>query len=263
MRPAIWVLNGTANALLRLIGLGPANESEHAHSQDELRLLLSSSAAQGVLDPIEGELASRSLALGQLTVRDLMVPRTKVDALPADIGRAEAQRRMVGTGRPRLPVYKRTIDDVVGVVEWSLLFRSDAEGWTEEIEAIFVLPESMAATLALGRMRERPAPEALIVDEYGGTAGLLTMSALVHELAGRRDVLALPATVAGNTPVHVLERALTMTFPRTEAATVGGVVGERLGRLPSLGDSIEVDRYRFTIEAADGHQILWVGVVRS
>jgi CBS domain containing-hemolysin-like protein len=119
MWPAIWALNGIANLMLRVIGIRPASESELAHSEEELRLLLAVGGEQGVIDPIEQELASRSLALGELSIREVMVPRTAMDALSADASLTEVRRTAVDAGRTRLPVYRGSIDDVIGYVEWT------------------------------------------------------------------------------------------------------------------------------------------------
>jgi CBS domain containing-hemolysin-like protein len=263
MRPAIWLLNGAANQLLRVVGLRVASENELAHSEEELRLLLASSAAQGVLDPVEGELASRSLILGELTVRDLMVPRTKIEALSARMSRGRARERMLATGRARLPVYRKGLDDVIGVIDWAHLFRSDADDWRKEVEPILVLPEGMGATAALSRLRDEPAPEALIIDEHGGTEGLLTMSALVHELSGRRDALPFPTAVDGEAHIRTLERALATTFPSTGATTLAGFLAERLGHWPTVGETVEIAGFRFTIQVAAGHRVDRVDIART
>jgi CBS domain containing-hemolysin-like protein len=204
--------------------------------------------------------APRPHELGHLTVRDLMVPRTRIDALPANLARDEARDRMLESGRARIPVYRDTIDQIVGMLEWARLFSGTDDDWAADIEPMLVVPESMDAADALARMRERPVPEVLVVDEYGGTAGLLTMAALVNQLSGRRSTVTLPASVPGDHPIHVLERDLSIRFPATEATTLAGFIAERLGHIPTTGDAVEVAGHQLVVATVTGRRIRTIRV---
>jgi CBS domain containing-hemolysin-like protein len=255
MWPAIWALNGTANLMLRLIGVRPASESDPAHSEAELRLLLASSGEHGVIDPIEQELASRSLALGELSIREIMVPRTAMDALPADASLAGARRTAIQAGRSRLPVYRGSVDDVMGYVKWTDLFDPGDETWAARVRSMPALPESLSASVALGRLREANAELALILDEYGGTAGILSIRDVLDEIA-ERDIAADRSIIPGSTSIHALSRLLGVDFGNGEAATLGGYLAAQLGHLPASGERVTVGSWDIIVERATGHGVV-------
>jgi CBS domain containing-hemolysin-like protein len=255
MWPAIWALNGTANLMLRLIGVRPASESDLAHSEAELQLLLASSGENGVIDPIEQELASRSLALGELSVREVMVPRIGMDALPADASLAEARRTAIQAGRSRLPVYRGSIDDVMGYVKWTDLFEPGDEAWADRVRSMPVLPESLSASVALGRLREANAELALILDEYGGTAGILSIRDVLDEIA-ERGLAADRSITPGSTSIHALSRLLGVDFGNGEAATLGGYLAAQLGHMPQPGERVTVGSWHIIVERATDHRVV-------
>jgi CBS domain containing-hemolysin-like protein len=257
MWPAIWALNGTANLMLRVVGVRPASESESelAHSEEELRLLLASSGEHGVIDPIEQELASRSLALGELSVREVMVPRIGMDALSADASLAAARRTAIQAGRSRLPVYRGSVDDVMGYVKWTDLFVTGEEPWADRVRSMPVLPESLSASVALGRLREANAELALILDEYGGTAGILSIRDVLDEIA-ERDLAADRSIIPGSTSIHALSRLLGADFGNGEAATLGGYLAAQLGHLPQPGERVTVGSWDIIVERATDHRVV-------
>lgn len=260
MRPAIVLLNGTANLLLRLVGLNPATESEAAHSDAELRLLLASSGERGVIDSVEQELASRSLTLGDLSVRDVLVPRTALDAIPIHLSVEEARTQALALRRSRLPVYASSIDDIRGVIEWPDLFTDSATAWVSRIKPLLALPETITASSALARLLDARADVALVLDEYGGTAGILTYRDLVGEIAQREVVSA--GHLPGDTPVHLVEESLGIRMGESEATTLGGFLAERLSRMAVPGDEVEVGEWLFRVLEADGHHVQLVEATR-
>ncbi len=260
MRPAIILLNGTANLLLRLVGLHPASETEAAHSDIELRLLLASSGEQGVIDSVEQELASRSLTLGDLSVRDVHVPRTALDAVSIHLSAEEARTQAIALRRSRLPVYGDSIDDIRGVIEWPDLFAEPAGAWVSRVKPLIVLPETITASSALARLIDAGTDAALVLDEYGGTAGFLTYRDLVGELAGRNVISA--GHLPGDTSVHLIEESLGIRMGESEATTIGGLLVERLGRMALPGDEVQVGEWLFRVTEADGHHVLQVTAAR-
>ena len=260
--PAIWALNGLANLMLRTIGLRAAPDSELVHSEEELRLLLASSGERGVLDPIEQELASRSLALGELSVREIMVPRTEMRALAADLSLHAARGAAIEARHARLPVHHGSADNVTGYVEWLDLFGSDDPDWTDRVRDMPVLPASVSASLALGRLREAHAEIALIVDEYGGTAGILTVRDILDEIA-ERETAPERSAVPGTTPIHLLAGVEGLDVADSAAATVGGYVTSRLGRIPEPGERISAGDWDIVVERATDHRIVSTRLIRS
>jgi putative hemolysin len=241
--------------MLRVVGVRPASESDPAHSEAELRLLLASSGEHGVIDPIEQELASRSLALGELSIREIMVPRTAIDALPADASLAEARRTAIQAGRSRLPVYRGSVDDVMGYVKWTDLFDPGDETWAARVRSMPALPESLSASVALGRLREANAELALILDEYGGTAGILSIRDVLDEIA-ERDIAADRSIIPGSTSIHALSRLLGVDFGNGEAATLGGYLAAQLGHLPASDERVTVGSWDIIVERATDHGVV-------
>ena len=254
MRPFISVLNGTANALLRLVGLRAASETELAHSEEELRLLLASSGDQGVLDAIEQELATRSLALGQLTVREVMVPRTAMAALEVGMPLREAREHAVALRHARIAVYRESLDQVTGYVEWFDLFSSGADDWAAAVRPIIAIPESISVSAALTRMRKTDVELALALDEYGGTAGLLFADDILDEVA-EHHVAAAPTTIPGITPLHQLEAFHGIELDDVAAVTVGGYLTDKVGRIPGPGERVAAGEWVFVVERSTRQRV--------
>ena len=262
MRPCIWVLNGAANGLLRLIGLHAASETELAHSEEELRLLLASSGEQGVLDSIEQELATRSLALGELTVREVMVPRTAMAALDVTLPLGEAREHAVALRHARIAVYRGSLDEVTGFVEWFDLFAQGVEDWAAAVRPMVAVPESVSVSAALTRMRQTGAELALVLDEYGGTAGLLLAEDILDEVA-EHHLAPAPATIAGSTPLHELESLPGLLFDDVDAVTVAGYLTEKLRRIPRPGERVTVGQWELVVERSTQKRVDLVRLERA
>src|SRR5215210_1686346 len=249
MRPLIWALNGLANGMLRMIGLRTPSENELAHSQEELRLLLASSGEHGVLDPIEEELASRSLALGERSVREIMIPRTEMKAIVAE------QQTAVEGRHDRMPVFRGNQDEVVGYIEWPDLFGWDASpAWTDRVHEMPVIPESLSASAALSRLRDARAELALVVDEYGGTAGILTLRDILDEIAAH-SVVEDGALLPGTMSLHDLVAVPGIHLTETDAATIGGYLTTSFGRIPAAGERIAAGDWDLVVERANDHRV--------
>jgi len=241
--------------MLRLVGLRGASESEGTHSEEELRLLLASSGQHGVLDPIEQELASRSLALGDLFVREVMVPRTAMAALPADTSLENARRLVIELARDRLPVYEDTRDNVVGYVKWVDLFAASDPGWATRLHPIVAVPESMSASVALARLRDANTELAVVLDEYGGTAGILTRRDILDEIAERQTTI-VGTILPGTFPLHVLAAVDGIDVAgNADTTTLGGYVVERLGRVPKPGERVRAGKWDIVVERATDHAV--------
>jgi len=255
MRPAIVVLNGTANLMLRLVGVGPASEDEAAHTDVELRMILASSGQSGTIDRIEEELAVRSLTFGDVGVADVMVPRVSMHALPMDLPLDDARKRALAWGHALIPAYGDSADDVRGVVGWTDLFDPAVEaapGWPARVRPIVAIPDSLSASRALERLRDADARIALVIDESGGTAGVLTLDDLVAGIVARVETLR-PDRLPGATSLHELASELGLHVPDdVEATTIGGLVAERLGRFPRSGDEVRIEGWRIVVLEADG-----------
>lgn len=271
-RPAIVVLNGSANAILRSMGVDPKEELSGARTAEELASLVRRSASQGSLDLDTATLLSRTLAFSQLTAADVMTPRPRVEAVErGDSAQAviELARR---TGHSRFPVIDESIDDIVGIVHVKQAVavprdrRAEVPASALQSEALRV-PETMVLDTLLAELRGRGYQMAIVVDEYGGTAGVATLEDLVEELVGEvsdehdrarvdvvrsRNWLTFPGMLR---PDELLDRAGVTVPDDGPWETVGGFLMAELGRLPEVGDTVEIASGTFRIERLDGRRI--------
>ncbi|TKV60666.1 HlyC/CorC family transporter [Nakamurella flava] len=258
-RPLIWFLNGTANGVLRLIGVEPQEELRSARSPQELGSLVRRSAAQGTLEAPTAGLLARSIAFSDKTADDVLTPRTQVRFVKADDDADAVLQAAIDTGHSRFPVSGQDTDDVVGLVHLKRAVavppdERPAVRVSQLMVDVPVVPGSMPLDDLLELLRDQGLQLAVVADEYGGTAGILTLEDVVEELVGeitdehdraavrgerRSDgVWLLPGTLR---PDEITE--LTgVSLPESGAyETVAGLVLARLGRMPVINDSVEVE----------------------
>jgi CBS domain containing-hemolysin-like protein len=272
-RPAVALLNNTANGLLRLIGIEPKEELSGARTAEELSSLVRRSALEGALESDTATLLARTLAFSDLTAQDVMTPRPRV----AFVNRTDSAQEVVElarkTGFSRFPVVGEDIDDVVGVVHVKQAVgvprekRAEVPASALQTDALRV-PETMRLDLLLGDLRGRGGYQmAVVVDEYGGTAGVASLEDLVEELVGEvsdehdrskpdvvrsRDWFTFPGILR---PDELRERTGVIVPEEGPYETVAGWLMSELGRLPVVGDTVEGDAGVFRIERLDGRRI--------
>lgn len=271
-KPLIAVLNGLSNAVLRSFGLEPKEELSGARSAEELSSLLRRSASEGALESDTATLLGKTLAFSELSASDVMTPRLRIESLePGDSARAvlELARK---TGFSRFPVTEDGLDDVVGVVHVKNAIsvprerRNDVPVSALMIEPLRV-PDTMSLDALLAELRGKGLQMAIVVDEYGGTAGIATLEDLVEELVGEvadehdrtragvvssADYLTFPGSLR---PDELEERA-GITVPEDDNyETVAGFVMSQLGRIPEQGDVVTVPEGEFKVVRMDGRRI--------
>jgi putative hemolysin len=262
-RPIVWLLTASSNVLLRPFG-DRTNFSEARLSAEELEQLVDEAGKAGALDAPTAEIASRALAFRDLTAADVMVPRARLAALPRDASPDELKRMLLEEGRARMPVYDGTLDNIVGYVMAKDLA---AMAWEKElivledlVRPVHFVPESARAVQVLRDLQRRRTQIAVVVDEHGGVAGLLTLEDLVEELVGeilgeQEQAEALwsveaegRALVRGDAPLREVNRALGLDLPEGDGYTtvaglciaLAGTVPERGARLRT-GDGTEIE----------------------
>ena len=271
-RPVLHLMNAMANAVVRLCGVTPIEALTAAHTPGDLALLVEESAEQGTLDSDEGDLLGRALSLHRLTARGVKVPRSAIVAVPADATADDIERVAAGSGRSRLPVLGRDLDDTLGVVhvkDLLLLDPADRPGVTAAglaRPAVFAAESEPADDLLL-RMRRNGAHLALVVDEHGGVAGLVTFEDLVEELIGdfedETDVARLAVAVGavpGSLRLDEVERATGLRLTSAHSDTLAGWVLEQLHRLAVPGDVVTDSGVVATVMEIDGSRIVSVAL---
>lgn len=260
-RPLTALIERSERVLLGLFGLSPAYEREGAHSQADLQVMLSTSGARGVLDPVEQDLAAASLEFGALSVSDIMVPRVDISALPDGYSLSEARLFAISSGHDWFPVYHGNRDDIRGVIEWRSLFFDERPDWVERIVPAFFLPKTMPASSALARMRDEGIEMAIALDEHGGTAGLVTGRTLFEELTRTGPMFAPGMEISGRTPLRIAESLLEAELgDENQIATIGGLLTARLGRLAVVGDQVLMSGWLFEVTRATRSSVAMIRV---
>jgi putative hemolysin len=273
-RPVIWLLSVSTNVLVRLLG-GDPKASGEAISQEELRDLV---AAHESLSSDERRLIDEVFRAGDREVREVMTPRTEVDFLEASMTASRAARQVHDSSRSRYPVVGRDEDDVVGFVHVRDLFlphhpagRAATVG--DLVREVKRLPGTAGVLIALSEMRRENHHLAIVVDEYGGTDGIVTLEDLIEEVIGEiydeydEDVVAGtdelpggPHEVDGLLNLDDFEEVTGLRLPEGPYETVAGYVLADLGRLPDVGATVEVEGRTLTVLELDGRRIARLSV---
>ncbi|MGH3957794.1 hemolysin family protein [Mycobacterium sp.] len=256
MTPVIRLTNGTANWILRKLGIEPAQELRSARSPQELVSLVRNSARSGSLDPATAALVRRSLQFGTLTAEELMTPRSKIVVLQRDNTVADLVATATGTGFSRFPVVDGDLDQTVGIVHIKQVFEvPPGERARTRLTAVAqpaaVVPSTLDGDAVMSRLRANGLQTALVVDEYGGTAGMVTTEDLIEEIVGDvRDEhdSATPNVVAADNGWRVsgllrIDQVAAVTgyrAPEGEYETIAGLVLRELGHIPVAGESVDL-----------------------
>ncbi|MFJ8666683.1 hemolysin family protein [Streptomyces sp. NPDC093600] len=284
-RPVIALLNRVANRLVRLLGVEPTEELDSVRTPGELVALARHSARAGALEQDTADLFVRTLTLGGLTAQHVMTPRVKVSALQTDATAADVLNLTRATGLSRFPVYRERIDEIVGMVHLkdALAVPPHVRPRTPVGRIVvppLLVPETLPAQALLERLR-REQPIAVVVDEYGGTAGVVTLEDIVEELVGevrdehdtaadeRPELAAVTAEdgspawdADGSCRVHTLHR-IGVDVPDGPYETVAGLVADLLGRIPAPGDRAELPGWRLSVRQVDRYRAARVRIVRT
>jgi CBS domain containing-hemolysin-like protein len=284
-RPVIALLNAVANRAVRALGVEPADELASARTPGELVSLARHSAQAGTLEQDTADLFVRTLSLGELTAQHVMTPRVKVSALQSSATAEDVVNLTRATGLSRFPVYRERIDEIVGMVHLKDALAVPAHDRLRTpvsriAQAPLLVPETLPVQPLLERLRSEQ-PIAVVVDEYGGTAGVVTLEDIVEELVGEvRDEhdpvfdespeLAVapsedgrPAWDAdGSCRVDILRR-IGLDIPEGPYETVAGLVADLLGRIPAPGDRAELPGWRLAVRQVDHYRAERVRIVRT
>ena len=274
-KPLIWALNGTGNALLKLLGIRSAEGSELVHSVAELKMIVSDSAEGGVVADSEEEMLHAVFDFRETLVRHIMSPRTEVISVTAEAGLEEILKTAASTGFSQLPVYQDNLDHVIGIVHLKDLLDAilnDGSSTARELmrETLFV-PEAARIDTLLKIFRARHQHMAIVLDEYGGTAGIATLEDLLEEIFGEvsdpfdRDVEIQPlpdgsSLVNGLTTIADVNEHFELKLSDPHYDTIAGYILGRLGRLAKMGDTVVADGARLRVVAMDGRRVsrVWV-----
>ncbi len=272
-KPFTFILSFSAGSVLRLFGQSPNVQHEPVHSPDELRMLVEQSEEQGALETTDAEMLGKVFAFSEKKARDVMTPRTDIVAMTADASLDDALEVVEEAGFSRYPVYAESIDNIIGMVHVKDLLgilREKLDEFTvrDIMREVHVVPGSREVEEVLADFKKRKEHLAIVLDEYGGTAGLVTMEDLLEEIVGEifdeydehLDAQAAlspggETLVPGATNVREINETYELKVPEEDYTTVGGYVFGVLGRLPVVGDRVTGGGATFIVRAMDGRRI--------
>lgn len=275
--PAIWLLNGSANVLLRRLGIEPASEHELAHTEEEIRQLVNQSHKSGHIDQTEMVLVDNVFDFSERLAREIMIPRIDIVCLYENNSYQENLDIIRKTRHTRYPVAQGDKDRIVGFVHASDFYLSALNNGEVDVKRILrpvlTVPESMEVSHVLRLMQKRRSQLAIVIDEYGGTAGLLTMEDILEEIVGdiqdefdenvRPDIEESPnnvLSVSGKTLLNELSDYIPIEIHSDEVDTIGGWLYSQLNEEVAEGQSVRYQNYLFTITELENHRINRVGI---
>lgn len=274
-RPVIFALNAVANGILKLMGVEPKQEIETIHTAAEIGRLVAASAAGGKLREVEHRLLSGVLAFGELGAGAVMVPRTEMVAVPRTTTPEQVEQLTIESGHSRFPLYEKNLDHVVGFFHTKDLLRIPDRGRSAPlprrlIRPLLVVPESRKLHPLLLDMKREREHFALVVDEHGGTAGIVTLEDILEELVGEimdehdedeagikrvgRDRFLVP----GNLRIDEIEDRLGVKLPEGDYETLAGFLMDRLGRIPTRRDSVRHEDWVVTVRSMQQRRVAQV-----
>ena len=266
--PFVWVLNLLGDWIVRLLGVPPAQGSDRLFTPEELEYIVEESLEGGLLDSSEQLFIENIFDLSDRTVEQIMTPRTQLHGIPLDSDEKMILRRICETRKSRYPVYEENVDQIIGILHIKDFARArkSAEG-ALDLKSILrpttFVPENLVLDRMLLRMQKENIQLAIVIDEFGGTAGLVSLEDLVEEVVGEiqdefdREILPIQELsdnvlrVRGDLLLDELSQHYELDFEDTEAHTVGGLVMELLGRIPQSKDTVAAQGVRFEVESTE------------
>lgn len=261
--PFIWLLNKSSNMILRIVGIKKIGEDE-VHTEEELRLILTESEEGGAIKPSENELIQNVFDFDDRLVKQIMVPQNRVSALDVELGRNEMIKKVIDEGYSRLPVYLGDIDNVIGIVHSKDLLKAVIDNKFKTIRDIMrpphFIPESMHVNNLLRDFQKLHIQMAIVTNEFGATAGVVTMEDIIEELVGEiqdEHDDEIPTVekkseteyiINAHSSISDVNEALPMALPENpKYETVSGLINFLWGRIPAVNEKRHYDGYEITI----------------
>lgn len=271
LRPVIWLLNSLANLGLRAVRIDP-DEIGEVHTAEDLSTMITTGRREGVVEEFAHRLLTGAIDLAELEATQIMVPRPDVLALPTSATLRELEQAFLEEGHSRIPIYGEDLDDLKGFIHVKDLLEVEPEDMDDPIpesliRSVPIVPESARVDRLLDEMRQERNHLAAVIDEHGGTAGIVTMEDIVEEIVGEiRDeydtdspeISRMSATrwvIDGALRPSEVKRACDVDLPEGEYDTVSGLIMEQLGRIPSAGDRIDGRGWMLRVRSMDGRRV--------
>lgn len=278
--PAIFVLGLIASAIMRLVGIPQANAHDRLFSAAELEIIVGESYESGLIESAEQLYIENILDMRERTVGQVMTPRTRIEGISVDEDPTRALEMACDSLHSRYPIYQDNLDTIIGLLHIKDLARQQLDGGgplnLREMalrRPVIAVPETLSLESMLERFRREKATLAVVIDEFGGTAGIVTTEDLIEEVVGEIqdefdeerapfEILgAWELRVQGSLLLDELNQHFDLELEHQEVHTVGGLIMSILGRIPEAGDEAEVDGVTFTVESVEGRAVESVRVL--
>ncbi len=278
MRPFIWFFNGSSNLVLKFLGVNYSEIDSHAHSPHEIEILVTDSHEGGLIDDRAQQMLRNAFRLRELTARQMMVPRTRLEMASSDSDILSIINLSLDTGFTRIPIYEETIDRIMGFVHIKDLFihhQKGEESLKKVLREVAYIPETMPVIEVWKRLKRHGQYIVVVIDEYGGTAGLITFEDLIEEIFGEvRDEFDEEAALffqdkqgrthlRGDLLVADINEYLDLDLPLDQADTIGGLIFNTLAYLPEVGEEIKINQLIIRVEIIEDLRISEVSLQLS
>jgi CBS domain containing-hemolysin-like protein len=277
--PGIILFSGTANAVVRLIGVPPASGTEETHSEDEVRMIIGHSARRGMMEREEEEMVGAVFELNDKVAREIMVPRPDAVTLPAEMPLRKLVSVAAAGNYTRYPIYEGdSTDRIVGAVHIKDVLRAvESEGGLDAdltardlMREVLIVPENRPIDEILEEFQRQELQIAIVIDEWGTFEGLFTLEDIIEEIVGEirdefdeeepavRQLQDGSYSIDGRIPIGVVNETVGSAFESEDFDTIGGLVLGHLGRVPEVGDEVRLDGYLLRVDEVDGPRVAQV-----
>ncbi len=272
-RPVVWLLNGAGSLILKLFGFTAPTGHQLVHSEDEIKLILAQSEAGGALEKREVAMIHKVLQLGDIPVKNIMMPRTEIKALDAGIVIKELRKVIRGDSVSRYPVYDGTIDTIIGYIHEKDISQLSADKKdvmlveSGAIRNIISVPELRRIDDVLHAMRKQKVHMAIVTDEYGGTSGIITLEDILESIVGEiydefdKTESTMQRLSNGSyivdalVPITAIQQKFSVPIKGYGYVTIGGVVYGQLGKEPNIDDVVQLGTLQFTVKDIEKKRI--------
>lgn len=277
--PLIVALNGLGGLLLRMIKISPTQTSHLAHSTEELNMLINASYNEGVLNETEKELLHNVFKFSDLSAKQVMIPRTDMACIPSDITFDELNALAMESQYTRYPVYEENLDHIAGIIHvkdlYSILLNKEEFSVAKVLRPVFLVPETITMDNLLREFQKRQSQIAIVIDEFGGTSGLITLEDVLEEIFGEvqdefdveeADIKAIAEdTYLANAMMRLDEIAefFEVEIIDEDVDTIGGLVVKQLGRIAQVGDVVEIQNLEIDVKEIEGARITKLVIIKK
>lgn len=275
-KPFIAIFDFLAGGILKLIGIRPAGESEIAHSEEEIKIIVAESLKGGVLDSIETQIIKNAVDFSDTVAKEIMTPRKQMVCLNAQKSYEENYKKVIESKYTRFPYIDGSKDSVLGMIHIRDILQSDKKDFNKIVRKILIVPENSSIASILSMMNKERISAALVIDEYGGTSGLITMEDIIEEVLGDindehdesevkfKSIKDGIYELAGIYEIEDFEEITGVDFDDdVEEITIGGYVFNLIGRLPKAGDKTEDENFIYEVLKMDGNIIQTLKAIKK